>query len=140
MPTSRPLLFHGMRSLIAMVCSPSIKRLPPQRRSPRKSVWESAAARSGNRFAVDLPDVRSGRTRDGNPARLHRFRDLAHQLDLQQAVLKPRSLDLGIIRQTELPLERPRRNSLVQEFALLLFGFPAFHRQHALLGGDGDFV
>src|SRR3954463_11852088 len=105
-----------MRSLIAMVCSPSIKRLPPQRRSPRKSVCESLAARSGNRFAVDLPDVRSGRARDSNPAWLHRLGDFAYQFDLQQAIVKRRSLDLDIVRQIELPLERPRRNSLVQEF------------------------
>jgi hypothetical protein len=28
----------------------------------------------------------------------------------------------------------------MQEFALLLLGFPAFHRQHALFCGDGDLV
>jgi hypothetical protein len=75
------------------------------------------ASRSG-RLAVDLPDVRRGRTVDRNPARLHGLGDLARQFDLQQAVVERGSLDLDIVRQIELALEGPRRNSLVQELAL----------------------
>src|SRR4051794_7867537 len=55
------------------------------------------ASRSG-RLAVDLPDVRSGRAVDRNPARLHGLRDLAHQFDLQQAVVECGSFDLDIVR------------------------------------------
>jgi hypothetical protein len=37
-------------------------------------------------------------------------------------------------------LERPRRDALVEEFALRFLGLAAFDRQHVLLGGDGDLV
>ena len=50
--------------------------------------------------------------------------------------MKRGSLDLDVVRQ----IERPRRNSLVQKFALLFLGFPARHRQDALFYGDRDFV
>jgi len=91
-------------------------------------------------LAVNLPDIRSGRTLDGNPTRLHGLRQLADQFDPEQAVVKRRSLDLDVVRQIELPLERPRRNPLVQEFALLFFGFLAFHGKHALFCSDGYFI
>ena len=74
-------------------------------------------------MAVDLADIRSGRTRDGNPTRLHGLRQLAYQFDPEQAVVKRRSLDLDVVRQIKLALERPRRNPLVQEFARLFLAF-----------------
>src|SRR6188472_3225539 len=119
MPTSRPPLLQGMRSLIPMVCSPQFKRLPPRTAAEVCSLmWFG----SGRRLAVDLPDVRSGRAVDRNPARLHGLRDLAHQFNLQQAVVERGSLDLDIVRQIELPLEMPGRDTAVQELALGLFG------------------
>src|SRR5947207_4271196 len=140
MPTSRPPLFQGMRSLIAMVYPPRFKRLPP-RKSRRGSRFAdvSVASRSG-RLAVDLPDVGSGRACDRDTTRLHGLREFAHQFDLQQAVVERGSPDLDIVREIELPLEGPRRNSLVEEFALLFFRLPAFHGQHALFRGDCDFI
>ena len=54
--------------------------------------------------------------------------------------IRSKPFDLDVIRQIELPLERPRRNSLVQELALLLLGLPTFHRQDALFCRDLDFV
>jgi hypothetical protein len=60
---------------------------------------------------------------DGNPPRLHGLRDFADQFDLQQAVVEGRALDLDVVRQAELALEGPRRNALVQEFALVFSAF-----------------
>ena len=93
---------------MAMVCSSSIKRLPP-RPSRRGSRIGDVKVRVPvrQRIAVDLPDVRRGRTFNRNPARLHGLRDFADQFDLQQAVVKGRALNLDVVRQTELPLERP---------------------------------
>jgi hypothetical protein len=77
----------------------SLKRLPPRSGPPWKSVAdENVALRSGYSFAIDLMDVRSGRARDRNTTRLHGLRDLAHQFDLQQAVVEDGSFDLDIVR------------------------------------------
>jgi hypothetical protein len=81
---------------------------------------------SGSRLAIDLPDIRSRRAINCNTTWLHGLRNLADQFNLQQAVVKRGALDLDIVRQIEMPLERPRRNSLVQEFALLCFSLAAF--------------
>src|SRR6266436_3840074 len=81
--------------------------------------------RSG-RLGLDLLDVGCRRTVDRDPARLHRLRNFADQFDLQQAIVKRRALDLDIVGQVELTLERPRRDALVEEFALRFLGLAAF--------------
>jgi hypothetical protein len=77
-------------------------------------------------LGLDLADVGRGRAGDRDPARLHRLRDFADQLDLQQSVVKRRALDLDIVGQIELTLERPRRDAPIEEFALRFFGLAAF--------------
>jgi hypothetical protein len=103
-------------------------------------VLTSAECFRSGRLGLDLLDVGRRRTVDRDPTRLHRLRDFADQFDLQQAIVKRRTLDLDIVGQVELTLERPRRDALLEEFVLLLFGLAAFDRQHVLLGGDGDLV
>lgn len=65
-----------------------------------------------------------------------RFGDFAAQFDLQQSVVERRALDLDVVGK----IERPRRDALIQELALLFLGLAAFDRQHILFGGDGDLV
>jgi hypothetical protein len=120
-----------------MVCSPSINDLRRGRTAAEVSLLECGQAAV---LPSIWPDIRGRRTRDGNPTRLHGLRQLADQFDPEQAVVERRSLDLNVVRQIELPLERPRRNPLIQEFALLFLGLPAFHGQDALFCGDLDFV
>ena len=60
------------------------------------------------RFALDLLDVGCGQIVDRDPARLYGVRNLSNQLDLEQAVVKPCSLDPDVGGQNELPFERPR--------------------------------
>src|SRR5580693_7803834 len=50
---------------------------------------------------------------DFDPARLHRLRNPPHQVNMQEPVVKRRRLDLDVIREAEIALERPRRDALV---------------------------
>src|SRR5207237_412250 len=70
---------------------------------------EFEGCRSGGLGRLDLADV--GRSGNRDPARLHGLRNFADQLNLQQAVIKRRALNLDIIGQVELALERPRRDA-----------------------------
>src|SRR4029079_630098 len=78
---------HGMFSSIQATSAADKSRRGSQ------FVDVGAASRSG-RLAVDLPDVRSRRSVDRNPPRLHGLGDLPDQFDLEQAVVKSRVLDL----------------------------------------------
>ena len=48
------------------------------------------------RFALDLLDVGCGQIVDWDPVRLYGVRNLSNQLDLQQAVVEPCSLDSDV--------------------------------------------
>jgi hypothetical protein len=76
--------------------------LSPGRRSPSNN-------QPSGRFALDLLAIGCSQIVDRDPARLHGVRNLSNQLDLEQAVVEPCSLDPDVGGQNELPLERPRR-------------------------------
>ena len=61
-----------------------------------------------SRLGLDLPDVGYRQIGDRNPARLHGFRNLSSQIDLEQAIVEPCSLDPDVVSQIELPPEGPR--------------------------------
>ena len=77
---------------------------------------------------------------DGDPPRLHGLGNFPDQFDLEQAVVEGRVLDLDVVGQVELPLERAGRDAAVQVFAFGLFGFVALDRHDVLLGRHRDFV
>src|ERR1044072_3009896 len=88
----------------------------------------------------DLLVVVSARGADRDPARLHRVRNLAYQLALQQAVLDVPTLRLHMIGQAEGPLEGAGGDALVQHRLGVLHGFPALDGQRVLLGGDAQIL
>jgi hypothetical protein len=53
----------------------------------------SPSYQPSGRFALDLLDAGCGQIVDRDPARLYGVRNLSNQLDLQQAVVEPCSLD-----------------------------------------------
>ena len=61
-----------------------------------------------NSIWVNIP---RGGVVDRNPARLHRLRNFALQIDQQEAVFEAGALDLDVVGQGELPLERACRGS-----------------------------
>src|ERR1700731_3062356 len=79
-----------------------------------------------------LVDVLVGRARggvasrsNGDPARLHGLRHLAHQVDLQDAVLEPCTFDVDVVGQIELAAERPSRDALVKVLVIAGGGLAA---------------
>src|SRR5258705_11733817 len=74
------------------------------------------------RLRFDL--VRSGRARsvDRVSSRLHGFRDLAHQVDDQKTVLETGALDLDMVADRDLALERPSVNPAMQDGLLFPLG------------------
>src|ERR1051326_5438591 len=77
---------------------------------------------------------------DRNLARLQRLGDLADEIDVKQAILEARALDLDVVGELEAALERPRGNALVEHFAGLL-GLRlllAADRQGVFLGLDRE--
>ena len=52
-------------------------------------------------------DIIGRRAIDGDAPRLHGLGHLAHQLNLEQAIVEAGALHLYVVRQVELPLERP---------------------------------
>src|ERR1043165_700128 len=78
---------------------------------------------------------------DRNFARLHRLRNAPHEIDLQQAALERGALDLDVVIQIEMALERTRRDALIKEFSLRRrLHLAAGNGQLALLRRDGDVV
>ena len=76
---------------------------------------------------------------DGDVPGLHRLWHLAYQLDLQQAVRQLGPLHLDVFCEVEPPLERPCRNSAVQEIpAGIGLVHAAGHDQRVLIDGDGE--
>jgi hypothetical protein len=78
-----------------------------------------------------------------DPPRLHRLRNLSRELNLEQAVLKRRSLDLNMIFEVELPFERARRNALMKVLMFrrtgFVFGPAAGNGKPVLLRRNADF-
>ena len=60
------------------------------------------------------------RSRDLDPARLQRFRNLTLEFDDQQAVLEASANDLHVLRQIEALPERPGGDPTVQDLSPLL--------------------
>src|ERR1044072_5231636 len=74
---------------------------------------------------------------DRDPARLHRLRNLAYQLDLQQAVLEGGAIYLNVVGQAEGAAARPRRDALIEHLLAFLDSLAAFNGERVLLGSDG---
>src|SRR6185437_2597995 len=88
---------------------------------------------------VAITDDLPGLNRD--PSGLHRLRDLAFELDLQQTLVERSSLDLYKISEAEAPLERTARDAAVEIFAaVLLIVGAASHHQRILVNGDIDLI
>src|ERR1700749_4317699 len=77
---------------------------------------------------------------DRDAARLHCFRNFAHEVDDEAAVLEAGTLGLDMVGQCELAPEGTRRNAAMQEDLLFLLALAAFKRQHILLDGERDLV
>ena len=78
---------------------------------------------------------------DRDRARLHRLGHLAHQVDMQQAVIEAGALDLDMVGQAEAPLEGAPGDPVMQVAAS--FGVVlrlAGHRQRILVHGDVEFI
>src|SRR5205823_3171252 len=75
--------------------------------------------------------------------RLHRFGDLAHQVDCEQSVTNVRTLDLDMVGKREAALERARGDAAIDIVGALVFGLIALaagHDQHILLSRDVEFA
>src|SRR6185437_13828473 len=83
-------------------------------------------------FRIDDLRVRLGADRD--LARLLAFGNLAHEVDMQEAVLEIRAANLDMVGELELALERARCDALIEHLAFLLFLFGF------LLAADGELV
>src|SRR4051794_29528244 len=93
---------------------------------------------SGRDRALDLRLVAVG---DLDPARLHRLRHFAHQVDRQYAVGQVGADDLDVVRQAEMPPERTAGDALVEIFAIAgRLGLLAGHDQLVWLGRDRQLV
>src|SRR5215471_18113636 len=123
-------------------------RPPPWFRSHR---WSDAKAPRSYRGAAFTSNYQVGLSRclgldslavrrrvDADGAGLHGFRDLAHQVDVQEAVLQARSLHLDKVGEPKYTLECSCGNALIKNFSLpvitsLLF---ALHGQGVFLRLD----
>src|ERR1700730_11143259 len=88
---------------------------------------------------LDLQKLAGARDRD-RPG-LHRLRNLAHEVDVQEPVLQDRALDLDMVGELEATLEGPRGDALVEQVAGLLLAvglFLAADRQPILLRLDRE--
>jgi hypothetical protein len=59
---------------------------------------------------------------DGDAARLEALRDIAHEVDVEQAVLEAGALDLDVVGELEAALERAGGDAAVQELRVLVLG------------------
>src|SRR3954463_262498 len=82
--------------------------------------------------------VRVRATGDLDAPWLHRLRDLARELDLQQSVLEARAFHLHVIGKAEGAAEVPRRDALIQHLLIVLLGLVPLHGERVLLGRDRD--
>src|ERR1700730_11075443 len=80
------------------------------------------------------------RSVDANGAGLHGFRNLTHQIDMQESVLQSRGLHLDKVGEPKYALKRPCRNALIKNFGLPGIGsvlLLALHGQCVFLRLDG---
>src|SRR5262245_43832651 len=78
---------------------------------------------------------------DGNAARLQALRDIAHEVDIEEAVLEVGTLHLDVVGELEAPLDRAGGDAAVQELALLVIGLLlGADAEHLLLDVDMDLV
>src|SRR6266481_4328859 len=75
----------------------------------------------------DLTDRGRG---DADGTRLHGFRDVAHQVDMQEAMLQFCSLHLDEVRKPEYALERPCRDALIETLLFAGIGFANLFTLH----------
>src|SRR5262245_55773961 len=117
-----------------MLCE--TKSAPASRGAPHQS--------RGDRLRGLLGVDHLGRTAaDRNLARLRRLGNLALEVDVQEAVLQARALDLDMVGELEAPLERAGRDALVEHVAVLavLLGLlVAADRERVLLHLDRQIV
>src|SRR5215204_2806793 len=132
--TSRPR-FHGIKS--RMLMSYLLSGKPLRRAGARGAVGPAIVRnRSGCLLLLDLLVVVAGV--DLDPARLHGFRHLAHEVDLQQSAVERGALHLDVVGQVELAPERTRRDALVEVLVIALLGLAPLDGEHVLLRRDGD--
>src|SRR5947209_2856512 len=79
---------------------------------------------------------------DRNLARLFRLGDLAHEVNVQEAIRELRAGNLDIVGKLEAALERAGRDALIEHLALVLglLLFLTFHGERVFLGLDRQFV
>ena len=89
---------------------------------------------------LDLFRLRRFLRLDLDTARLHRFRDFAHEADPEKPVLEARAFHDDVVGERELPAEGPRRDALIDIIVLRLVALAALDGQEILGRGDGDLV
>src|SRR5947209_10780064 len=79
---------------------------------------------------------------DRNLARLFRLGDLAHEVNVQEAVRELRAGDLDVVGELEAALERAGRDALIEHLTLRLglLLLLAFHGERIFLGFDRQFI
>src|SRR5688500_4795406 len=83
--------------------------------------------------------LRSRTTADWNAPRFHLLGDFSHELDLQQTILECRAFDLDVVGEIKDPLERARRDPLVQVILIGRFRLASFNGEHVLFGRHRNF-
>src|ERR1700730_5869565 len=73
----------------------------------------------GLRCGLGVDDLAVRRRVDANGARLHGFRNLTHQIDMQEAVLQLRGLHLDKVGEPKYALERSCTDTSLENFGLL---------------------
>src|ERR1700757_4257734 len=113
---------------------PSARRGPP---SPAVTWISSSDLRMLD--SADLVGLLAACNLDA--ARLHRFRQFALELDLQEAIVETGALHLHKIREVEAAFERPPGDAMVEVVALVLAGIAlTSDDQGVLIQGDGDLL
>src|SRR6202521_4684625 len=88
-------------------------------RKPGRSQISTALRVSGSDLGrFDLQKLAGAR--DWDRPRLHRLRNLAHEVDVQETVLQARAFDLHVVGELEATFEGPLRDALVEHVAGLL--------------------
>ena len=101
---------------------------PARRRSVLAAGWSGG-------LGLDLAHLACASAGNSNAAWLHGLGDLALKLDDQKAVLEAGTLNLDVVGQGELALERTARDAAMQVGLLVFLGFAPFQRQDILLHG-----
>src|SRR6266566_3777415 len=135
--TFRTMALH--RSMLPAETLPTVVAVAKTRapRKPRRSQIQPVRASGSDFGRLDLQELAGARDRDR--PRLHRLRNLAHEVNVQEPVLQTRAFDLDMVGELEATLEGPRGDPLVEHLAglLLVVGLLfAANRQPVLLRLD----